>query len=178
MTYNKLVIRRLPPSMNEDDFLEQVGPLADHDYFCFFEAISSTSCHSYSRAYINFSNRDDMQAFLQRFDNHVFLDKHGHEYPAVVEQSFWHKSATSGPFYKKRSESTNGKEATLNLEEDQEFLEFVDRLQKRNSPQSPIQTIDELTNASTSKKDKQNNSTPLLDYVNRVRIMKNTKRTK
>ncbi len=45
----KVVIRRLPPSMKESDFLEQVSPLPEHDYFYFVEADKSMEPHSYSR---------------------------------------------------------------------------------------------------------------------------------
>ena len=29
----KVVVRRLPPSMTEEEFLDQVSPIPDHDYF-------------------------------------------------------------------------------------------------------------------------------------------------
>ena len=28
----KIVVRRLPPSMTEEEFLDQVSPIPDHDY--------------------------------------------------------------------------------------------------------------------------------------------------
>ena len=31
----KIVVRRLPPSMTEEEFLNQVSPLPDHDYIRF-----------------------------------------------------------------------------------------------------------------------------------------------
>jgi len=170
--------------------------LADHDYFCFFEAPSNAGSYSFSRAYINFLDPNDMQDFLNRFDNHVFIDKHGRQYPAVVERAFWHKSATSGPFYKNPKESNvdSGTSVTetrtyLDLEQDEDFKRFLEKIQmkKRPTQQSSILNIesnlDELTNASDGnrmgKKSRQQKvTTPLLAYVNQVGIMKNSKRVK
>jgi hypothetical protein len=195
---NKLVIRRLPPSMSEVEFLKHVSPLPEHDYFCFFEANLNLGSHAYSRAYINFVNQDDMLIFREQFDNYVFVDKNGHEYPAVVEQSFWHKSPKSGPF-SNASLVTNGdadprdQEDTLNgLEDDQEFIDFVQKIHesKRKSKQSPIQTLetnlDAITNTSNASgtSANANNSndkskrivTPLVGYVNQKRLAKTAKK--
>lgn len=171
MPDNKLVIRRLPPSMSENEFLKQVSPLPDHDYFCFYEANSGLGPHSYSRAYINFLDTNDMSVFRERFDNYVFLDKDGHEYPAVVEQSLWQKSPKSGPFNKKISITTTtpqhsskadeqiddesnqqvetneidiSKPCSSEIENDPDFLSFMERLhaQKKRPQHSPIQTLE------------------------------------
>lgn len=208
MPDNKLVIRRLPPSMSEDDFLKQVSPLPDHDYFCFFEADSNLRPHSYSRAYINFLDSSEMTIFRERFDNYVFLDREGHEYPAVVEQSLWHKSARGGPFYRNISSESlsidgqlkitrksqapaNEGQASSNtplwIEQDPEFIEFVEKLhaQKKRPQHSPIQTLetnlDELTNSSTTclgGKDNARIVTPLIGYVNQQRSLKSSKKAK
>jgi len=202
MPDNKLVIRRLPPSMKEDDFLRQVSPLPNHDYFCFFEANSGLGPYSYSRAYINFLDLNEMTVFRERFDNYVFLDKDGHEYPAVVELSLWHKSPKSGPFYTGcTNEGAAGekgpyeaKEASYTelsspwIEQDSEFILFMDKIQAQKCrPQhSPIQTLetnlDELTNqgATTCSGNKDNPKaiTPLIGFVNQQRTLKNSRKTK
>lgn len=163
MAYNKLVIRRLPPNLSEDEFLKQISPLPKHDYFAFFEANSGLGKHCFSRAYINFIDPNDMSVFRDRFDNYVFLDGDGNEYPAVVEQSLWHKSPKSGPFYKnsdeletnqntghqhdwkqcaadadKNVESVNDQNSSNNMfhNEDPDFLKFVEKInsQKRAQP--------------------------------------------
>lgn len=200
MPDNKLVIRRLPPSMGEDDFLKQVSPLPEHDYFCFFEASSGLGPHSYSRAYINFLEASDMDVFKERFDNYVFLDKDGHEYLAVVEQSLWHKSPKSGPYYRSKTEQTSSMtsvdpddvDALSNcqayIEQDPEFISFVENLQthKRRTHHSPIQTLetnlDELTNPANTtylgNKDSSKVMTPLIGYVNKQRGKKSAKKAK
>lgn len=194
---NKLVIRRLPPSMSEVDFLKHVSPLPEHDYFCFFEANTNLGSHAYSRAYINFIKPNDMSIFREQFDNYVFVDKNGHEYPAIVEQSFWHKSPECGPFRNASlsvSDSDDFKcqqQQETGLEEDQDFIEFVEKIRgpKRRSKQSPIQTLetnlDAITNTSSNgggasnanNKDKSKRIvTPLVGYVNQKRLAKSTKK--
>lgn len=188
-THNKLVIRRLPPSMSEEEFVRQVSPLPEHDYFCFFEANPNLGSHAYSRAYINFLDSDSMTIFREQFDNYVFVDKNGHEYPALVEQSFWNKSPSNGPFRRaalSTSTSSNQEEQTSSvngLEDDGDFLDFVHRVKgpKRKSQQSPIQTLetnlDAITNESKSvSKDKSKKVTPLVGYVNKKRMAKGGKR--
>lgn len=190
MPDNKIIVRRLPPSMKEDDFLHQVSPLPEHDYFCYFDASSSLGPHAYSRAYINFVNSSDMDSFRQRFDNHVFLNKDGREYPAVVENSLWHKSPRSGPFYiDSNSEGPEHNKSASAIEQDEDFIEFLERLKiRKKGPQnSPIQTLeanlDELTNQagpSSSKEGRDNMKviTPLIGYVNQKRMsQKNQKKT-
>lgn len=79
------MIRRLPPSMTQDQFLEQVSPLPEHDYMYFVKADMSLGQFSFSRAYINFIEQQDIFMFREKFDNYVFVDSKGVEYPAVVE---------------------------------------------------------------------------------------------
>lgn len=186
---NKLVIRRLPPSMSEMEFLKHVSPLPEHDYFCFFEANTSLGSHAYSRAYINFVKSNDMSIFREQFDNYVFVDKNGHEYPAIVEQSFWHKSPKYGPFRNAMLVSDEA-ESRTGLEEDPDFIEFVEKIRgpKRKSKQSPIQALetnlDAITNTSnTSGTSNANNKdkskrivTPLVGYVNQKRLAKSAKK--
>lgn len=161
MPFNKLVIRRLPPTLSEEEFLKQISPLPRYDYFCYFESNSGLGQHCYNRAYINFLDANDMSVFRERFDNYVFLDKDGNEYPAVVEQSLWHKSPISGPFFKSDDEPDRSSNDTSNwtpssvepsksdnlaneqnssklifLEEDPEFLKFVEKINSQKKIQS------------------------------------------
>ena len=45
----QIVVRRLPPSMKEKEFLESVSPLPDHDHFDFFEADQTLIPYGLSR---------------------------------------------------------------------------------------------------------------------------------
>ena len=109
----QVVIRRLPPTMTEAVFVEQVGPFPPHDYFYFVEADKSLEPHNFSRsvkswfcplkkpnhyaplnrirAYVNFTNREDIFLFTERFDGYVFVDEKGNEYPAMVELAPYQK---------------------------------------------------------------------------------------
>lgn len=127
--------------MSEEEFLEQLSPLSDYDYFCYFPADTSLRQNAFCRAYINFLNHDDLVTFRDKFDNYVFLDKNGHEYLAVVEYSMWHKSPKSGPFYHgKTNIKTNGEASTSigtngvqtnSIEQDKDYLEFLEKLDKQ-----------------------------------------------
>lgn len=72
------MIRKLPGSMTEESFLECISPLFEHDYFYYVQDENpSFGDHSYSRAYINFVNVDDVFTFTMKFDDYVFIDESG-----------------------------------------------------------------------------------------------------
>lgn len=73
----QIILRRLPPSMTEEAFLEQVSPIPDHDHFYFAKPDPSLGNNLYCRAYINFVNVDDIYLFRDKFDGYVFLDEKG-----------------------------------------------------------------------------------------------------
>lgn len=73
----QIILRRLPPSMTEEAFLEQVSPIPEHDYFYFAKPDPSLGNNLYSRAYINFVNVDDIYLFRDKFDGYIFLDEKG-----------------------------------------------------------------------------------------------------
>ncbi|XP_076337694.1 uncharacterized protein LOC143239923 isoform X4 [Tachypleus tridentatus] len=81
----KVVIRRLPPSMSEEQFLDQISPVPDYDYMYFVKADPSMGQFAFCRAYINFINQEDIFIFKDKFDGYVFVDSKGNEYPAIVE---------------------------------------------------------------------------------------------
>ncbi len=82
----QVVVRRLSPSMTESEFLEQVSPLPEHDYFYFNEADKSLAPYAFSRAYINFVHHEDILRFRERFDGYAFVDSQlDRQFPAVVE---------------------------------------------------------------------------------------------
>lgn len=73
----QIILRRLPPTMTEEAFLEQVAPIPEHDHFYFAKPDPSLGNNVYSRAYINFVNVDDIYLFRDKFDGYVFLDERG-----------------------------------------------------------------------------------------------------
>ncbi|XP_069323920.1 regulator of nonsense transcripts 3A isoform X2 [Eulemur rufifrons] len=82
---SKVVVRRLPPGLTQEQLEEQLRPLPAHDYFEFFAADLSLHPHLYSRAYINFRNPDDILLFRDRFDGYIFIDSKDPEYKKFLE---------------------------------------------------------------------------------------------
>lgn len=80
-----MVIRRLPPTMTQEQFMEQVSPLPEYDYLYFAKADYSLGQYAFSRAYIDFVDQQDIFIFREKFDNYVFVDGKGTEFTAVVE---------------------------------------------------------------------------------------------
>lgn len=66
--------------MTEDEFLQQVAPLPDHDYFYFIPADWTLGQHASGRAYINFCRQEDIFIFKDKFDGYVFVDQRGIEF--------------------------------------------------------------------------------------------------
>lgn len=76
----QIILRRLPPTMTEEGFLEQVSPIPEHDHFYFARPDTSLGNNVYSRAYINFVNVEDIYLFRDKFDGYIFLDEKGKQY--------------------------------------------------------------------------------------------------
>lgn len=160
----KVVIRRLPPSLTPEVFLEQVSPLPPYDYFYFVKADMSLASNAFTRAYINFPCPDDIYNFKDKFDDYVFLDKKGNEYPAVVEFAPFQKVP------KKKMRKADTKKGTI--EQDGEYQKFLEILiNPEIEPTVPIETyLEELEN---KKKELKANhgvpkmTTPLIEYIRR-----------
>lgn len=159
--FTKAIIRRLPPLMSQETFFEQVSPLPDYDYMYFVKADLSLGEYAFSRAYINFKNSSDIFLFKEKFDNYVFLDQKGNEYPAVVE------FAPFSRIPKKRNKIRVDPKCAL-VETDPIYLEFLESLKNEDNeneekPEYCFQpTLDE-------EKQKIIN-TPLLDFIKQRRI--------
>ncbi|MEQ2311924.1 regulator of nonsense transcription [Ameca splendens] len=116
--FTKVVIRRLPPNLSQEQLEEHLSPLPSYDYFEFFPADQSLYPHLFSRAYINFKSTEDILLFRDRFDGYVFIDNKGQEYPAVVEFA---------PFQKISKKKLKKKDAKAgSIEEDPEYRRFLE----------------------------------------------------
>ncbi|XP_012231607.1 regulator of nonsense transcripts 3B isoform X1 [Linepithema humile] len=154
----KVVIRRLPPSMTQDQFLEQVSPLPDHDYLYFVKADMSLGQFAYSRAYINFVEQQDIFMFREKFDNYVFVDSKGMEYPAVVEFAPFQRLP------KKRA----GKKKDLKcgtIESDSYYISFLESLKNQEIDPSVAQSKTEYSYQPPDNTVKKIMTTPLLEYL-------------
>lgn len=141
--------------MNEETFKKQIDPIPDHDYFYYVPADWSLGQNASCRAYINFSNQEDIFIFKDKFDGYVFVDTKGTEYSAVVEFS---------PFQglpRNRSRKKDNKNNTI--ETDAHYLSFVEAL---NSEQNdPSKQEAKLEFSYQFKDDKKITKTPLLEYL-------------
>ncbi|KAJ8736218.1 hypothetical protein PYW08_006874 [Mythimna loreyi] len=150
----KIILRRLPPSMTEEAFLEQVSPIPDHDHFYFAKPDPSLGNNLYSRAYINFVNVDDIYLFRDKFDGYVFLDEKGVEYVGIVEYAPFQRI----PKKKKKKDPKCG-----TIESDPIFQDFVEGLKK--DPEIENQPKLEYSYPVNDSNDKKVQSTPLLEYL-------------
>lgn len=57
---NKVVIRKLPPNLNEEAFIEIISPLPDYNELYFCSADWTLGAEATSRAYIEFKNEEDV----------------------------------------------------------------------------------------------------------------------
>ena len=73
----KVIVRRLPPKLKVEEFVEAISPIPDNDYFRFVAADESLGLHAFSQAYLNFVQPEDVFLFKEKFDGYVFVDKAG-----------------------------------------------------------------------------------------------------
>lgn len=124
----QVIIRRLPPSMDEESFLKNIDPLPENDYFYFVPADWSLGQNASSRAYINFINQDDVFIFKEKFDGYVFVDTKGAEYPAIVEFAPF-QGLPKGKSRKKDNKSNT-------VEQDPHFISFMEALNNLDNDSS------------------------------------------
>lgn len=152
--FTKIVLRRLPPTMTEESFMEQVSPIPEHDYFYFARPDPSLGNNLFSRAYINFVNVEDIFLFKDKFDGYVFLDDKGVEYVGLVEYAPFQRI----PKKKKKKDPKCG-----TIESDPIYQEFIENLNKE--PETENQPKLEYAYPVNDGNDKKVQSTPLLEYL-------------
>lgn len=156
----KVIVRRLPPSMDQEVFLNQVSPIPEYNYIYTAKGDPSLGEYAFTRVYINFVNPNDVYNFKERFDNYVFLDSRGHEYPAVVEFAPFQKIP------KKRGKVRMDPKCGT-IESDPVFLDFLESLNKpKEQEEKPEYTL-QLTS-----ENKNDVTTPLLEYIKNKRAQK------
>nr|CAI5820298.1 unnamed protein product [Callosobruchus analis] len=160
--FTKVILRRLPPSMDQAIFLQQVSPVPDYSCIYTVKGDSSLGEFAFSRVYINFCHPEDIYSFKERFDNYVFLDNKGHEYPAVVEFAPFQKIP------KKRGKArTDPKCGTI--EADPAYIQFIESL---NKPKEPDEKPEYSLQLTTEKKNENNVTTPLLEFIKNKRAQR------
>lgn len=152
----KVVIRRLPPSMDEETFRKQIDPIPDHDDFYFVSGDWSLGKNASSRAYINFTRAEDIFLFKDKFDGYDFVDAKGVEYPAVVEFA---------PFQELPRNRSRKKDAKCGtIETDTHFVAFKEALEAEEKDTAG-KSKSKLEYSYRIKDEKKVTSTPLLEFI-------------
>ncbi|KAK9881881.1 hypothetical protein WA026_018076 [Henosepilachna vigintioctopunctata] len=157
----KVIIRRLPPAIDKETFLNQISPVPSYDYFYLVNGEAALGENSFARAYLNFLNPNDVFDFKEKFDNYVFLDQKGNEYAAVVEFSAFQKIP------KKRNKSRVDPKCGT-IETDPYYLEFIENLNKPIDQEDKPEYSYQFSTESKDSKDLL--TTPLLEYVKNRRV--------
>ncbi|KAH8237384.1 hypothetical protein KR038_010809 [Drosophila bunnanda] len=154
----KIVIRHLPPTMTETEFLDQVGPLPENDAYYYCPADWSLGQEATCRAYIDMSMKDaeEVLQFRDRFDGYVFVDNKGVEYVAIVEY------APFQSFLKNRARNDDGKVNTI--ESESHYQEFIQRLADEREEASRLGDV-KIDFNFERRADEKVKSTPLLQYL-------------
>ncbi|XP_014213446.1 regulator of nonsense transcripts 3A [Copidosoma floridanum] len=154
----KVVVRRLPPTMTQEQFLEQVSPLPVYDYFYFAKADMSLGQHAFSRAYVDFVNQQDIFEFREKFDNYVFVDGKGLEFPAVVEFA---------PFQRVPKKRIGKKKDPKcgTIESDPYYINFLESLKNQEADVTNSQPKTEYSFQPSDHTPKKVTTTPLLDFL-------------
>ncbi|XP_050440710.1 regulator of nonsense transcripts 3A [Adelges cooleyi] len=151
----KVVVRRLPPSMTEERFLNEVSPLPENNYIYFVPGDLQATPFHHSRVYINFLKEEDMYMFTDKFDGYVFVDDTGDEYPAIVELAPYQRV----PKKKLDKDPNWGK-----IHENPVFLEFKHNFEQKTID-TTLKTTQHFFESVEDKSEEQDLSTPLLEYL-------------
>ncbi|XP_065080734.1 regulator of nonsense transcripts 3B-like [Ochlerotatus camptorhynchus] len=152
----KVIIRRLPPSMDEETFRKQIDPIPDHDDFYFVSGDWSLGKNACSRAYINFTRSEDIYLFKDKFDGYIFVDAKGVEFPAVVEFA---------PFQELPRNRSRKKDVKCDtIETDTHFIAFKEALEAEEKDTAG-KSKSKLEFTYKIKDEEKITSTPLLEYI-------------
>ncbi|KAI8334883.1 Smg-4/UPF3 family-domain-containing protein [Blakeslea trispora] len=174
----KVVVRRLPPNLPEDIFMNSVKPWTAEDILNYSLYVPGKLSKSkakesvFSRAYFQFKTMEHVIAFHQGFDGHLFVDSRGNEYRAVVEFA---------PYQKVPKEHKTADVRQGTIDQDQDYLDFLESLkeeentanQEQNEPNDGLSQIERLENriamvtAKTLAAEQANKpkTTPLLEHL-------------
>lgn len=156
--------------MTQDKFVESVSPLPPYTEFYYVDGDMNLGEFAFSRAYIKFTNFDDLCIFKDKFDNYVFIDSAGNEYSAIVEFAPLQKMPRR---YGNMEIKIDPKMNTI--DDDPDFLAFQEELKNCStmSPQPP--TLDLLIEEIENKDSKETEVqiTPLIEFLNKKYEEKN-----
>ncbi|KAF4603139.1 hypothetical protein EYR38_003544 [Pleurotus pulmonarius] len=131
----KTIVRRLPPNLPEDIFWQSVQAWVTEDtvswkmYYLGKASKRLNKENVPSRAYIAFKNEEKLMTFSREYDGHVYRDKSGNEFQAVVEFAPYQKV----PSDRKKVDARLG-----TIEKDEDYISFIETLEasKKTEPVS------------------------------------------
>ncbi|KAK6915904.1 UPF3 domain [Dillenia turbinata] len=166
----KVVLRHLPPSISQSMLLEQIdGTFAGrYHWVSFVPGKNSIKRPRYARAYIDFNKPEDVIAFAEFFDGHLFVNEKGTQFKTIVEYAPSQRTP-------KQWSKKDGREGTIL--KDPEYLEFLENLAKpvENLPSAEVQLERKEAERAGTAKDVPI-TTPLMDYVRQKRAAKSGSR--
>ncbi|ETW77358.1 hypothetical protein HETIRDRAFT_436258 [Heterobasidion irregulare TC 32-1] len=157
----KSIVRRLPPNLPEDIFWQSVQSWVTDDtvsWKAFYPGKLRKKLNKEnvsSRAYIAFKTEDILASFSREYDGHIFRDKTGNEFQAVVEFAPYQKI----PLEKKKADSRNG-----TIEKDEDFISFMQVLEASSAKLIDTEQLLDTLIASTQPVPMPK-STPLLEAL-------------
>ncbi|KRX82502.1 Regulator of nonsense transcripts 3B, partial [Trichinella sp. T6] len=124
----RVILRRLPPYITEEELLAILSPLPPHDSFRFDLPFYPKQWEC-ARVYIQFKNIEDALQFRDTFNGYVFVDACGNESIGIVE---------AAPY--RENFGVVGKRNPLagTIEQSEEYLKFVEKL---NAPVKAPDTV-------------------------------------
>ncbi|KFB51374.1 AGAP006649-PA-like protein [Anopheles sinensis] len=165
----RVIIRHLPPTMTEELLREQIsvdGQMPKHDEFYFVGPDWSLGVHASSRAYINFTDPEDIFRFTDSFDGYTFVDAKGMEYQAVVEYA---------PLQKLPKNRSRKKDAKCNtIESDSHFISFKEALEAEEQEALHGRGTQEFS--FKLEQENKTTTTPLLEFIAQKKLEKRDER--
>lgn len=153
---SKVVIRKLPPDLTEEKFLETFSDVPSYSYFYFAAGDLSVGSLSFSRAYFAFTDEASILPFRDKYDGLYLESESGLKYRAVVEFAPYQGI----PKRQKRKPDTR----VATIEQDFDYQAFLEASETKMKPLSMAELsayIDTIGTAKASGVQK----TPLIDYL-------------
>lgn len=162
----KAVLRHLPPAISPSALMDQIDArfAGRYKWASFRPGKTSHKSQRYSRAYIDFTNPEDVVEFAEYFDGHIFVNEKGAQFKVLVEYA---PSQRAPKAWFKR----DGREASIF--KDPEYLEFLELLAKPvvNLPSAEVQLERKEAERAGGIKEALI-VTPLMDFVRQKRAAK------
>ncbi|DBA87338.1 TPA: hypothetical protein ACH3X1_004392 [Trebouxia sp. C0004] len=90
---NKVVVRKLPPGISQEEVQAAIDAVCQgkYDWFTFVPGKVSLKRVKHSRAYLNFLDAAEVLRFRAQFGGHAFVNKKGAQYKCTVEYAPYQK---------------------------------------------------------------------------------------